>query len=534
MKKLKTWIGVALIVIMTTVITIVVLLKNDNALPEYRTAKIKRGMLQAIVGSTGTINPVNTVIVGSQLSGNIEEIYVDYNSIVQKDQVIARIDAAVYEAQLDQAKAQLLLAQTQLNEKQKDEASVRASIDSAKANLRSAKASFREVNLQFDRIMKLRGKKTVSQSAFDEIQAKRDNIQGAVEIAKANLHATEAQLQKVIAQKKGARTLIAERQAALKLAKIRLDYCTIRSPINGVIIERAVDVGQTVAASLQSPILFTIAEDLKHMQLEVDVSEADVGQIQPGQHVEFTVDAFADKKFKAEVQQIRNAPTSIQNVVTYKVIADVDNISGLLRPGMTANVSIIVAHQNDVLMVPNAALRFRPPNMRQDDKTDKPLPIKERPIYKKTVNNLKLDSKQAVEFEKILGEAGGKLKSAIQHATDDEKARSYRLFYAHVITRLRTILTETQREKLVEYVQRLKATKSKNRGRWAQVFVVDPKGRPKEVKLLIGITNESETEVKPGVLMEGDSVIIGVSSLGGSGQRSLTNPLMRILSGRRN
>jgi multidrug efflux pump subunit AcrA (membrane-fusion protein) len=251
--------------------------------------------------------------------------------------------------------------------------------------------------LQYDRIIKLRGKKTVSQSAFDEIQARRGNARETVETAKANIHVTEAQLQKVIAQKKGARASISERQASVKLAKIRLAYCTIRSPIDGVVIERAVDVGQTVAASLQSPILFTIAEDLTRMPLAVDVSEADVGQIQSGQEVEFSVDVFAEKKFKASVQQIRNSPTSIQNVVTYKVIADVDNSSGLLRPGMTANVSIIVAHRNGVLMVPNAALRFRPPGVRQKTQAKKPSSIKERPIYKRTVRQFPLRTWEAPE-----------------------------------------------------------------------------------------------------------------------------------------
>ena len=449
--------------------------------------------------------------------------------------LIVPVDAAVYESQLDQAKAQLLLAQTQLLEKQKEEAAVSANIDSARANLRSAKASFQEASLQYNRMEKLRGKKTVSQSAFDETRARRENTQGAVESAKANIHAAEAQLQRVIAQEKGARALIAERQAALKLAQIRLDYCTIRSPIDGVVIERAVDVGQTVAASLQSPILFIIAEDLKHMQLEVDVSEADVGQVQPGQEVEFSVDAFVDKKFKAKVRQIRNSPTNIQNVVTYKVVADVDNTSGFLRPGMTAIVSVIIAYQDNILIVPNAALRFRPPGALQKTKPQKPLSTKERPIYVNTVKNLALDDKQAAEFEKILEEAGGKLKNALQDAADDdEKRQSFRLFMTQVLTRLSTILTEPQREKLQAYVQTLKAAKNSSRGRPAQVFVVDQDGRAKAVKLFIGITNDSETEVKPGVLKEGDSIIIGISSLAGSGTRESTNPLLRILSGRKN
>ncbi|UCH20741.1 MAG: efflux RND transporter periplasmic adaptor subunit [Deltaproteobacteria bacterium] len=535
MKKSRIWIGFVLFIIVAAVVLIVVFRGKTIAVPEYKTANVKRGKLQAIVSSTGTVNPINTVKVGSQISGNIKEIYVVYNSIVQKNQMVARIDAAVYDAQLDQARAQLLLAQTQLLEKQKEVIAIQASVDSARASLRSAQASFLEASLQFDRIAKLTGKKTASQSTFDEIQAKRDTARGAEEAAQANLKAAQAQLQRVIAQEKGARALIVEREAAVKLASVKLDYCTIRSPIDGIVIERAVDVGQTVAASLQSPILFTIAEDLKHMQLEVDVSEADVGQIQPYQKVEFTVDAFTDKKFKAEVRQIRNSPTNIQNVVTYKVIADVDNKSGLLRPGMTANVSIIVAYQDGVLKVTNAALRFRPAGKIKEIRSEKSRSITERPIYVNTVKNLGLDDKQAKEFEKILEDVGKKLKDTMQDAEDeDEKRQGFRLFMTRVFTRLGAILTEPQREKLRAYVQNLIATRGKNRGRPAQVFVIDEDGRPKAVKIFIGITNDTETEIKPGVLREDDKVIIGLASLAGAGSQESTNPLLRILSGRRN
>jgi HlyD family secretion protein len=535
MKRSKLWMGCVLILVVASVLAFAVLQDNEAAAPKFKTAIVELGRLQAVVASTGTVNPVNTVIVGSQLSGNIKEIYVDYNSIVKAEQVVARIDSAVYEAQLEQAEAQLLLAQTQLQEKQKEQAAAAASVESAGANLRSARASFREAALQFDRMTQLNAKKTVSQSAFDEIQARRDSFQSAVEAAGANVKVTEAQLQRVVAQENGARALIAEREAAVKLARIRLDYCTIRSPIDGIVIERAVDVGQTVAASLQSPLLFSIAEDLKHMQLEIDVSEADVGQVEAGQDVEFSVDAFADRKFEASVRQIRNSPTNVQNVVTYKVIADVDNKSGLLRPGMTANVSIIVAYRDNVLMVPNAALRFRPPGAPLESKTEKQLPVRERPIYIKTVQALDLDEKQAAGFEKIIEEAGAKLKSAVQDsADDDEKSRSFRLFMTNVFTRLGNILTGPQREKLQAYVQKLKAARGAGRGREAQVFVVGPDGRPKAVKLLVGITNESETEVKAGLLKEGDSVIVGLPALAGPGDDESTNPLLRILSGRRN
>ena len=212
----------------------------------------------------------------------------------------------------------------------------------------------------------------------------------------------------------------------MKLAEIRLDYCTIRSPIDGIVIERAVDVGQTVAASLQSPRLFSIAEDLKHMQLEIDVSEADVGQVEAGQDVEFSVDAFVDRKFKADVRQIRNSPTNVQNVVTYKVIADVDNKSGLLRPGMTANVSIIVAIPRQCSDGAQCRTSVSPPGGPLESKPEKQLTIKERPIYIRTVQGLELDEKQAGEFEKILEEAGAKLKNAVQDAADDdEKSQTF-------------------------------------------------------------------------------------------------------------
>ena len=534
MKKFKIWIWLSAIVIVLAIILFSMSKREEAAIPDFTTAVVQRGKILAVVISTGTVNPLNTVKVGSQVSGNIKEIYVDYNAVVNKEQVIAQIDDAVYRAQLDQAKAKLLMARTQLLEKQKDILAAQASVDSAAANLESAQASLREIKLQYERIAKLRETKTVAQSAFDEILAKRDNARGAVEVARANIQTAKAQLQRVLAQEKGARALIAERQAALTLAEVKLDYCTIRSPINGTVIERAVDVGQTVAASLQSPVLFTIAEDLKNMQLEVDVSEADIGQIKASQEVEFTVDAYMDKTFRAKVRQVRNSPTNIQNVVTYKVVADVNNESGLLRPGMTANVSVIVAQKDGILKVPNAALRFRPPGQIKEAKAA-PRSIKERPLYINTVKKLELNDEQAKELETIIEAAGNKLKATLQDAEEDEDKRmAFRSFFTQVYSRLSLILTETQRIKLQAIVLKRKAARNKNKGRPAKVFVVDQDGIPKAVKILIGISNDTETEVMEGVLKDGDSVIVGLSSLSGiSGSKESTNPLMRILTGRR-
>jgi HlyD family secretion protein len=535
MKKIKTALWVSAIVSLVAIVLILVLKREKEVIPDFKTAVVQRGQILAVVTSTGTVNPLNTVKVGSQISGNIIELLVDYNSPVNKDQVIARIDDAVYRAQLDQAKAQLSLARSQLLEKQKDILAAQANVDSAAAQLDSAQASLRETKLQYERIAKLRETKTVAQSAFDEIQAKRDNARSAVEVAKATVQTANAQLQRVQAQEKGARALIDERRAALTLAEVRLNYCTIRSPINGTVIERAVDVGQTVAASLQSPVLFTIAEDLKNMQLEVDVSEADIGRIEALQDVEFAVDAYTDKKFQAKVRQVRNSPTNIQNVVTYKVVADVDNEDGLLRPGMTANVSLIVAQKDEILKVPNAALRFRPPGQVQEAKPA-PRSIKERPIYVNTVKKLDLNEQQAGEFETMIEVAGAKLKTMLQQAeSDEDKVLAFRTFYTQVFTRLSAILTQPQQAKLQALIQELRAARNgRNKSRPAQVYVLDPDGVPEMVKIRIGVSNDTETEVLEGVLKDGDGVIVGLSSLSGMpGSKESTNPLMRILTGRR-
>lgn len=511
---------------------------DETRKQEYKIAIVKRGKIEAIVTSTGTVNPLNTVKVGSQVSGNIMEIFVDFNSEVKKNQIISRIDPAVYEAQVEQAKAQLLKARAQLLEAQEDIEVAKANIFSAEANSDSSMATFNQVESQYNRLSHLIGKEIVSRSEFESVLALRANARGDLKVAEARLETAKAQLARTIAKRKGVQALIVERRAALKLAKIKLKYCTIKSPIDGVVISRDVDVGQTVAATLQSPVLFTIAEDLTSMQIEVDVSEADVGQIQPDQYVEFTVDAFPDKKFMAAVRQIRNSPTNIQNVVTYKVVADVKNKDLLLRPGMTANVNIVVAQESGVLKLPNAALRFRPLGGMEEAKPRRPPTTKEWPLYKKTVEKLGLDAGQAKTFEKIMGAAGTKLKTTLKTAEDDtERKGARRAFFTQVFTKLRGILREDQLKKLYAYTRQLKAARSKRKklkGRPGQVYILDEKGRPKALKILIGITNESETQIIGGDLKEGDGVIAGLNSFSGKigGKSSGLAALIRIL-GRR-
>jgi HlyD family secretion protein len=292
-------------------------LRGNNKEPQFRTEKVVKGDIVMAVTATGTVNPVTTVLVGTQVSGTIKEIFVDYNSPVRKGQLIARIDPASFEAQVEQAKANLL---------------------SAQANLEKAAATRIDTNRTMDRNKELFSK----------------NL-----IAKSELDTSETNYETSKAQENAAKSQVAQTKAALRLVDTNLQYTRIVSPVDGVVISRNVDVGQTVAASFQTPTLFTIAQDLTKMQIDTSVDESDIGNIKVGQDVEFIVDAYPDSTFKGRVWQVRNAPITVQNVVTYDVVIKVDNPELKLKPGMTANVSIIISTKKDVLKIPNAALRFR-------------------------------------------------------------------------------------------------------------------------------------------------------------------------------
>jgi HlyD family secretion protein len=289
-----------------------------SQLPKFETVSVDRGSLVAKITATGTLSALVTVQVGSQVSGRLQDILVDFNAPVKKGQVIAKIDPQLFRAAIEQAQANSA---------------------AAKANLVGAQVQAAQSERQSDRMKALVQQKLVSQADADTAQAQADADRAQVEAAKAAVQQTAASLHQ---------------------AQVNLDYTTIISPINGVVISRNVDVGQTVAASLQAPTLFVIAEDLRKMQVDASVSEADVGKLQPGMDSMFTVDAFPGEKFHGTIRQIRNAAQTLQNVVTYDAVIDVLNPALKLRPGMTASVTFVYAERNDVLRVPNAALRFRP------------------------------------------------------------------------------------------------------------------------------------------------------------------------------
>jgi HlyD family secretion protein len=291
--------------------------KNDGVSP-YRTAKVEKGEIVDAITATGTINAVSTVSVGSQVSGTIQQIFVDFNSPVRKGQVIALIDPRLLEAAVEQA---------------------RANVNNAKASLERAQVG-----------------------VIDTERTNRRNRELVKDgfVAQADVDSSQTAWEQAAAQKRSAEAVLQQAEGALRVARTNLEYATIHSPVNGIVISRSVDVGQTVAASFQTPTLFSIAEDLTKMQVDTSVDESDIGRAALGQTVTFTVDAYPEKTFTGEVAQVRNSPIVTQNVVTYNVVVRVDNRELLLKPGLTANVSIEVKKFGDVLKIPNAALRYRP------------------------------------------------------------------------------------------------------------------------------------------------------------------------------
>ncbi len=289
--------------------------KGDT--PTYRTEPVTRGDIEQSVTATGTVNAVTTVQVGTQVSGTIKTLYVDFNSRVKKGQLIAQIDPSTFESQVQQAQANLF---------------------SAQANLEKAQTALANDKKTFDRNKELFSKSLIAQSDLDAAETAYQTDRALVNSAKAQIE---------------------QAKASLDYAKQNLAYTRIVSPVDGVVISRNVDVGQTVAASFQTPTLFTIAQDLTKMQIDTNVAESDIGVVKLGQAVEFTVDAYPDTTFEGKVWQIRQAPITVQNVVTYDVVIQVNNRDLKLMPGMTANVSIIVQLKKEVIRITNAALRFR-------------------------------------------------------------------------------------------------------------------------------------------------------------------------------
>lgn len=323
----------------------------------YTTVPLSRGPLVARVTATGTLTALVTVQVGSQVSGRIQSLHADFNSKVSRGEVIARLDPQLFEANVEQAQANLTAAE---------------------GNLARARALATDAERQAQRAQEIYAQKLIS-------QAERDTTQANAESTRASVASAEG--------------AVAQAKASLNQAKINLAYTVIRSPTNGVVISRNVDVGQTVAAALQAPTLFTIAEDLRKMQVHTSVAESDVGRLTENMAASFTVDAYPGERFHGVVSQVRNAPQTVQNVVTYDAVIDVDNADLRLKPGLTANVNFIYAKRENALLLLNSALRFRP-SSELAQKAGVTLPKRgDGPSSKRTLWVLRSEQPQPVQVE---------------------------------------------------------------------------------------------------------------------------------------
>ena len=379
---------------------------DEKAPVRYKTAQIGRGTVTQAVTTTGTINPVITVQVGSQVSGIIKRLYADFNSVVKAGQVVAQIDPAPFQTAVTQMEANL---------------------QNALGNLARARADLALQKLNFDRAKVLFEQQLNAQQDVD-------NARTAYETSKANLQIAEAQVKQA--------------QAQLDTVKVNLAYTTIHSPVDGIVISRNVDVGQTVAASFQAPVLFTIAKDLTKMQVDTNVSESDIGGITEGKPATFVVDAYPNEVFKGKVTQVRNAPINVQNVVTYNVVIGVENTDLRLRPGMTANASIVVDRHENVLRIPSQALRFKPGLAKVKTKAG---------------------SQSASASARTEGDAQGSLSEGSGRVSAEGKAKP-------------------------------------------TVWLPNPSGEPTSVEVKTGVTDGTYTELVEGPLKEGDDVIVGIKT----------------------
>jgi HlyD family secretion protein len=501
--------------------------------PQFRLARVERGSLTAAVSATGNLAAVITVQVGSQVSGQVKELLVDFNSVVKRNQLIARIDPESFQAKVSQAQAEVESAQATVLNQQAQIERARADVETARAGLAEAKAQTARAQVavvdtkrDLGRKSELSRRELIARSELDSSQAAAESALAALDAAKAkeqslvaSVGSAQAQLRVTEAQLVSSRAQVTQKRAMLRQAEVDLAHTAILAPVDGVVVSRQVDVGQTVAASLQAPVLFTIAQDLTKMQVDTSVDEADIGRVRLDGPASFTVDAFAGETFNGRVVQIRKAALVVQNVVTYTVVVAVDNPEGRLLPGMTANVKLIVAEKPSVLKVPNAALRFRPPGGEGTEGSSSRAAAasgggeRGQPslaeIRERLVTGLKLSDEQQAQLDPILEDSRQQMAELRQAGLveNEHRRRAQRIRQA-TRARIRDILTPAQKEKYDVLRSGEQASVPGN------VFVLGANGKPKRLAVNLGLTDGTATEVVSGDIKEGQEVIVGTT--GGS------------------
>lgn len=524
----------------------------------YRTEAVQRGPIIAAVSSTGTVTPTTTVIVGSQLSGQVVEILADFNSQVKAGQVMARLnrdtlmakrDAA--RADLDQARAARRLSDAQSEKVQAEIRRAEAQATDMRAQLARAEALLADAEATYERQQGLKARGIASEVTLQTATTQKSTQMAAKRSAEAQIASSQAQiaslradLKIVESQKLSGDAQVAKADAQVRQIEVDLSNAEIRSPVDGVVVQRNVELGQTVAASLQAPTLFLVAQDLTRIEIYVNVDEADVGRVKVGQEVEFTVNAYAARTFKGRVKQIRLGSQTVQNVVIYTTIVEVQNEDLALLPGMTANLRVFTERKEDVLRVPNAALRWQPAGVARPAGAPPSATTASGPAEggdagpftegapgaggrgggnasSAMLAALKAQLDLSAEQMKTVEALGREMRSAIQAVGDNPEARreAARAARQRFTRGVEAILSAEQKVKYqaVRDERRARNARPGEAGVPGRVHVLDAKGNPRAITLRVGATDGAFSEVLSGEIKPGDTVITGALAATKSG-----------------
>jgi HlyD family secretion protein len=516
--------------------------------PAWRTVKVDRGDVVASVNATGTINPISTVVVGSQVSGQVLEILADFNTQVEAGQVLARLDPTQVKARLDGARADLAnvragrqVQEAQIEQSRADIARSEAARLDAVAKLAQVEAQLADAERILARQNDLGTRGFAAQAAIDTARATAEAQRAARDSARAQITSAEASKQSIEAGLKVAQATlgtfdaqIMQREAVVRQIEVDLANTEIKSPVVGTVVQRQVELGQTVAASLQAPTLFLVAQDLSSMEIYANVDEADVGRVRTGQPVTFSVNAYPNREFRGEVKLVRLGSQTIQNVVIYTAIISFQNQRRELLPGMTATLRVISDRRENVVRVPNSALRWRPAGtaaVEQQPAQEASNPFGPPQIGRgwgrgggqqqgggrqmnEFIESLKtelgLDPNQSAQIDAIVEEARPQFRGLMDPSLDrNQRIERVRQIRADMAKRIEAVLKENQRQAFADIRARYEGGRGGAGGQPGRVFVVGEDGKPQAVAVRLGATDGSTTEIVSGAIEPGREVIIG-------------------------
>ena len=498
---------------------------------EYITEPVGRGSIRNVVNATGTVQALLTVLVGSQVSGQVESLHADFNSVVKRGQVLAKLDARRFQASVIAAQANLSAARARVQSAEADLNSALANRSSSQANVESARVARDNAAQILARYEKLRQDGILSQNDYENAAANAQSTAAKHDQAEAQLDQVEAQIVSSRAQVEQAKAQVQQAEANVRQAQVDLDYTTITSPVDGVVISRNVDVGQTVAASLSAPTLFVIANDLTKMQVSASVDEADIGNISSVEEVQFTVDAYPNRNYVGRISEVRLEPSSVQNVTTYSVMIDVENERLELKPGMTANITITVAREDNVLRIPNAAIRYLPPGITREEVMEmsrgaapepdsKALAMDaEKTLPKAAATEAAARSAPSRPEERPLDRSAAQFGNAGSRAYAGERRPGLERTAGQSETASASQQAELAPGQLWDPKGKIQFPRQQERtARPGIVWVLGAQKKPEPRHVILGITDGTATQIVSGELQEADAVLVGDSTQAASAQ----------------